>query len=256
MWTSCTTSVDTKLAIVRSDTTTGEMSESRHNIRRIQIINHAIVVVGRTGVGVSSLVNLLAGCPVSRRSPDDIWHTTGPGASHVNRRENVSVYEIPGFGRNIRDDTLIRSVRSLHAHRGIDLVLYCIRPVGETLMPQAFRLLRQNPQGVPFVAVVTGLEQPGMMEKWWSTPSEEGKPTNEFMLKELGMTFQDYVCVTTLPEARRVQRYRVPLDSLEDSWRGSCRRRAVIWTIDWGCRYGVYPLITASLVRYFPIVIK
>lgn len=163
---------------------------------------YVIVVVGRTGVGVSSLVNLLAGCPVSQNSPDARPRTRRVQEHLISiRQRHISVYEIPGFGGDIREETLIDRVRSLHTRRRVDLVLYCMRPLRETLMPQTFRLLRQNLREVPFAAVVTELEQLEMMEKWWSTPSEERKPTNGNMLGQLGMTFQDHVCITTLPEA-------------------------------------------------------
>ncbi|KIK21129.1 hypothetical protein PISMIDRAFT_681684 [Pisolithus microcarpus 441] len=163
---------------------------------------HVIVVVGHTGVGVSSLVNLLAGCPVSKDSPDARRRTRWVQEHAVSiRQRHFSVYEIPGFGGDIGEETLIKYVRSLHTHRGVDLVLYCMRPMRESFRPQTFRLLRQNLHEVPFVAVVTGLEHAGVMEKWWSTPSEEGKSTNGNMLKGHGMTFQDHVCITTLLEA-------------------------------------------------------
>ncbi|KAI6108866.1 hypothetical protein EV401DRAFT_403196 [Pisolithus croceorrhizus] len=159
---------------------------------------HVVVVVGRTGVGVSSLVNLLAGYPVSQKSPDAKQRTRRV-QEHPNisvRERYVYVCEIPGFGGDIKvkDNTLINYVQSLHAHRGIDLVLYCMRPMKETLMPQTFKQLQQNLHGVPFVAVVTGLEHyPGTMEQWWSM--------NESRIKAHEMTFEDHVCVTTLPEA-------------------------------------------------------
>lgn len=172
----------------------------RHNDKR-----HVVVVVGHTGVGVSSLVNLLAGCPVSRNSPDAKPHTRWDKKHLIQIGDSeryVSVYEIPGFGGDIKDGTLINYVRSLHAHRGIDLVLYCMRPMRDTFMPQTFKLLRESLHKVPFVAVVTGLEYYGeTMEQWWSTPSEKDKPANGRMLEmEFEMTFQDHVCVTTLPE--------------------------------------------------------
>lgn len=163
---------------------------------------HVIVVVGYTGVGVSSLVNLLAGYPLSQNSPDARRRTRWFQKHAISiRQRHFSVYEIPGFGGDIGEETLINYVRSLHTHRGIDLVLYCMRPIRETLMPHTFGLLRQSLHEIPFVAVVTGLEYARVMEEWWSTPPEEGKPTNVQMLEELGMTFQDHVCVTTLPEA-------------------------------------------------------
>lgn len=163
---------------------------------------HIIVVVGHTGVGVSSLVNLLAGFPLSQNSPDAKRRTRWFQKHVISiRQRHFSVYEIPGFGGDIGEETLISYVRSLHTHRGVDLVLYCMRPIRESLRPQTFELLRQSLHEVPFVAVVTGLEHAGVMEKWWSTPSEEGKSTNENMLRGLGMTFQDHVCITTLPEA-------------------------------------------------------
>ncbi|KAI6028225.1 hypothetical protein EDC04DRAFT_159011 [Pisolithus marmoratus] len=161
---------------------------------------HVVVVVGRTGVGVSSLVDLLAGCPVSHKSPDAKQRTRRVQRHLISIGERyASVYEIPGFGGDIKDDTLINYIRSLHARRGIDLVLYCMRSMKETLMPQTFKLLRQNLRGVPFVAVVTGLEyHREKMEQWWTSPSGEG---NGRILEERHeMTFEDHVCVTTLPE--------------------------------------------------------
>ncbi|KAI6103181.1 hypothetical protein EDD17DRAFT_1009564 [Pisolithus thermaeus] len=163
---------------------------------------YVIVVVGRTGVGVSSLVNLLAGCPVSQNSPDARPRTRRVREHLISIRQRyISVYEIPGFGGDIREETIIGHVRSLHSRRRVDLVLYCMRQLRETLMPRTFERLQHILHGVPFVAAVTELEQLEMMEKWWSTPSEEGRPTNERMLADLGMTFQHHVCITTLPEA-------------------------------------------------------
>lgn len=171
----------------------------RHNDKR-----HVVVVVGHTGVGVSSLVNLLAGYPASQKSPDAKQRTRRVQKHPILIRDRyVSLHEIPGFGGDIKDGTLINYVQSLHAHRGIDLVLYCMQPRRETLMPQTFGLLRQYLRGVPFVAVVTALEYyPETMEHWWSRPSEDGRRSNGRILEEdVGMTFQDHVCVTTLPEA-------------------------------------------------------
>ncbi|KAG6331905.1 hypothetical protein ID866_7184 [Astraeus odoratus] len=160
-----------------------------------------VVVVGPTGVGVSSLVNLMADCTISdqdsnsrRRTRRVIKYSTCIGNAEV------SLYEVPGFGGDMEDGVLVKYISALHAHLGIDLLLYCMRK--KTTRPWSFRALRETLGEVPIVGVVTELEYvPNKMSDWWDTPSEQGKPTNGEMLERSGMRFHDHVCVTTLPEA-------------------------------------------------------
>ncbi|KAI6028226.1 hypothetical protein EDC04DRAFT_2716508 [Pisolithus marmoratus] len=76
-----------------------------------------------------------------------------------------------------------------------------MRPKKDTVMPHTFKQLRQSLHRVPFVAIVTGLEYYSeTMDQWWTRPSGGG---NGRMLEERHeMAFEDYVCVTTLPQTQ------------------------------------------------------
>ena len=164
---------------------------------------HVVLVVGNTGSGISSTINLIAGFPATRNTGPDASRLTWRVKSYpvdIDRTDTdkhpISLYEIPGFEGNNHNYNakLIKYIRCLHKSVRIDLVLYCARHPLRTL-PHAFKALREGLRGVPFAAVVTGLErEPGNMRDWW-TRSSNGAALE----RRLGLSFDDYVCVTTLP---------------------------------------------------------
>ncbi|KAL4070224.1 P-loop containing nucleoside triphosphate hydrolase protein [Scleroderma yunnanense] len=166
---------------------------------------YVIVVVGRTGVGVSSLVNLIAGRTVAPHFPDASQCTRRIRAYPAEiKGTSYLLYDIPGFDGKVSTERLVNAIRTVERRRGVDLLLYCVRGKRNTFMPKTYRELRQTiPRVVPSVVVVTGLERYGGSEmvEWWSAIPREGATTtqsNGSHLEEL--LFEDHVCVTTLPE--------------------------------------------------------
>ncbi|KAH7887158.1 hypothetical protein F5I97DRAFT_1110515 [Phlebopus sp. FC_14] len=163
---------------------------------------YVIALFGQTGVGVSSLVNLIVGHPVATYSVDTkpcTLSVTDHDVSWDNKQ--FRLYEVPGFGGHFSDTDIIDSIQSLEEKVGIDLLVYCLRKKRETLMPENLKKIRAKmPAGIPIVAVVTELERyKGDMASWWTIPSEGGKVANGKTLEDMGMTFADHACVTTLP---------------------------------------------------------
>ncbi|KAI6130803.1 hypothetical protein EDD16DRAFT_1028754 [Pisolithus croceorrhizus] len=148
-----------------------------------------IVVFGRTGMGVSSLVNLILG---REEAPyhSDIHPCTlepTPYQTEIDGQE-FEVYDFPGFRKGFSPAKLIGR---LHRERGIDLVINCIRPKDGTVKGYYNAVRSAVPDRVPIVAVVTGLERHGDdMEKWWLRNGGD--------LLEKGLKFVDHACVTTL----------------------------------------------------------
>ncbi|KIM59789.1 hypothetical protein SCLCIDRAFT_1217408 [Scleroderma citrinum Foug A] len=178
---------------------------------------HVVLVVGNTGSGVSSTINLIAGWPVSNFGPDaprltrrvksyrvDVAYTDTNVGNH-NHIHPISLYEIPGFEGNDHDYNakLIKYIHYLHKSVRIDLVLYCARqPL--RMLPRTCEELRKTLQDVRFAAVVTGLERElGDMRDWWTRPSKEGSTSSngDALGSRLGLPFDDHACVTTLRAA-------------------------------------------------------
>lgn len=163
---------------------------------------YVVVVFGRTGAGISSLVNLIAGSTVAQCHADTrpcTQKVTGHHASFAGKQ--FCIYDIPGFEGVSSESETIESIRSLEQERGIDVLVYCMRKARQTMMPDTLREIRRVvPSEVPIVAVVTELERvEGRMESWWTTQPEAGRLTNGQALEQRGMSFDEHACVTTLP---------------------------------------------------------
>ncbi|KAG6328265.1 hypothetical protein ID866_10824 [Astraeus odoratus] len=166
---------------------------------------YVVVLVGHTGAGVSSTVNLIARCPINPHAPDSKQHTRCIRRHYTDTpQRDISLYEIPGFGGEIPEADLMKYIVSLHKSLGIDLLLYCMRLQLKEFMPRTFQTLRRHLQGVPFVGVMTGLElYPVTMAEWWTRlpdSRESGVRSNKEALKSRGLEFDDHAGITTLPE--------------------------------------------------------
>ncbi|KAH7887161.1 P-loop containing nucleoside triphosphate hydrolase protein [Phlebopus sp. FC_14] len=151
-----------------------------------------VVVTGKTGVGVSSLINLITGsasapistnvkpCTISFKAYNVIIHGT-----------HFRLIDTPGFdGPTDKSANITKSLAEFTFKYGIDLVVHCIRD--NDVGSQAYHAIRSvvSPD-VPIVTVVTALEGYGSsMDEWWSR--------NEAALKRRQITFSDHACVTTL----------------------------------------------------------
>ncbi|KAH0828070.1 hypothetical protein J3R83DRAFT_3724 [Lanmaoa asiatica] len=162
-----------------------------------------VVIFGETGVGKSSLINLVAGERISETSSSAagctldyrcyplklgdqrfaIWDTAGldEGTQGTVPAEKAEAY-------------LKQLLRDLAKASGIDLLIYCVRGtrVRSALLTNYHlfysAICRKK---VPIAIVITGLEnQEGNMGTWWLK--------NEKQFSALQMHFDNYACVTTL----------------------------------------------------------
>ncbi|KAG2153902.1 P-loop containing nucleoside triphosphate hydrolase protein [Suillus clintonianus] len=177
---------------------TKEMAQQKYQSRP-----QNVVLWGESGVGKSSLINLIMGRDVAETSPDALSCTV-----------NIASYQVTIGGRSFRLwDTaglnegsegkvpaaaaarrLTLFLDGLNKGDGVHLFVYCVRGT------QATKALRNNYQTfssavgdskVPTVIVATCLEDLHPMTKWWSQ--------NKDQLAKYGMHFSGCACVTTLP---------------------------------------------------------
>ncbi|KAG2036987.1 hypothetical protein BDR03DRAFT_399675 [Suillus americanus] len=166
-----------------------------------------VLLFGETGVGKSSVINLIMGGDAAQTSPDGatctLTHTPhkinlGP---HTFKLWEVSSIESMGFFKTFfKQWTLKKQYKRLYKDDGVYLLLYCMRG------SRAQRALLRDynfftgivgstagPGRVPVAAVVTSLEDyPENMDNWWTN--------NKDNLERLGMSFSAHACITSLPD--------------------------------------------------------
>jgi GTP-binding protein EngB required for normal cell division len=162
-----------------------------------------VVIFGNSGVGKSSLINMLAGHKMAETS-DGLLGCTFESRKYTItiNEEKVNVWDTPGLDEGTRGrvsprmakQNLTKLLRELRSENGIHLLVYCFR--GQSAPQSLARnyvffcsaLYRKE---VPIVAVVTGLEQePYSMNDWWTRCGEQ--------LAKYNMHFDDHACVTTI----------------------------------------------------------
>ncbi|KAG1807738.1 hypothetical protein EV424DRAFT_226712 [Suillus variegatus] len=167
-----------------------------------------VLLFGETGVGKSSIINLIMGRNVAQTSPDAATctlHHTCHEVILADRRFKlweVSSIESMGFFRTLFTKwRLKKSYKKLYRDDGVYLLLYCMRgsrPQRALLRDYKFFTdivgsTATAAGGVPVAAVVTSLEDyPKDMDKWWSR--------NKDNMERLGMRFSAHACITSLPD--------------------------------------------------------
>lgn len=161
------------------------------------------MVFGDSGVGKSSLINMLAGKKTAETSNGVLGCTFQSRQYPITvNGERVNIWDTAGLDEGTRgrvspeiaERNLSKLLRELRGANGIHLLVYCIRG------PSVRKSLARNytifysaicRKKVPIVAVVTGLEnEPSSMEDWWTTGEKE--------LVKYKMRFIDHACVTTI----------------------------------------------------------
>ena len=161
-----------------------------------------VLLFGETGVGKSSLVNLLAGWKIASISPDSVPCTLDSteyqfqfGSTTVRLWDTVGLQE-PDKGQHGYIGAIekaVNLVRRLNATGGISLFLFCIRGNRITATMQSnYRLFYEvlGKKEVPIAFVVTNLEREQNMEQWWVQNSKE--------LEKSGMVSAEHACITAL----------------------------------------------------------
>lgn len=158
---------------------------------------------GESGVGKSSVINMIAGKDVTQTSNDAVGCTFRYQCHQVLLDGlNVNLWDTVGLDEGTEgtiparqaENSLKAFLRHISRWNGIDLLLYCVRG---TRVRQA--LLRNYNifyaaicrKKVPVALIVTGLENfEGDMEAWWTEHEKD--------LTKHGMRFDAHACVTTM----------------------------------------------------------
>ncbi|KAF8134422.1 P-loop containing nucleoside triphosphate hydrolase protein, partial [Boletus edulis] len=162
-----------------------------------------VVIFGETGVGKSSLINLLAGENVSETSSSAVGCTLNYKRYPLKLGDQrFVIWDTAGLDEGSQgtvpaekaEEYLRQLLRDLARASGIDLLIYCVRGtrVRSALLTNYHlfysAICRKK---VPIAIAITGLEnQEGNMDSWWLK--------NERQFSALQMRFDNYACVTTL----------------------------------------------------------
>ncbi|KAF8654300.1 hypothetical protein AX16_003559 [Volvariella volvacea WC 439] len=160
-----------------------------------------VLIFGQTGVGKSSLVNMLAGQNIARTSNGAMGCTFGSTPCDISLSINgrsIRLWDTAGLNEaahgTVSAEEAVENLKTLVAELNgrIDLLVYCItggrlREIVMVNYDLFFRVFCQKK--VPIMLVVTGLELEEDMEKWWDD--------NRGELEDRGMKFVTHACITT-----------------------------------------------------------
>jgi len=186
-----------------------------------------IVLFGETGVGKSSVINLIAGRSVARTSPDRHGCTMSfqPYTFSIcNRAFNIwdtVGLEEPEMGVNGFLPAIEQAcdlINQLARAGGVDLLLFCIRSNRITATTQSnYRLFYEVlcKKKVPIALVITHLEREPSMEDWWWRNAEH--------LEKYGIKAAGHACVTGLPSHLKYRESQLNMVELLKGYNGDGR---------------------------------
>ncbi|KAI6026371.1 P-loop containing nucleoside triphosphate hydrolase protein, partial [Pisolithus microcarpus] len=165
-----------------------------------------IILFGETGVGKSSVINLIAGRPVAKVSPDADGCTMNStdyqftiGSRKITIWDTVGLEE-PQMGAH-------GLIQKLSNAGGVDLLLFCIRGNRITATTQSnYRLFYEVlcDKQVPIALVITHLEREHRMEDWWTR--------NEGSILRYGIKCAGHACVTGITD--KAEKFRESRDAI------------------------------------------
>lgn len=175
-----------------------------------------VILFGETGVGKSSVINLLAAEPIAKVSSDvegctlqSTKYTFTLMGTEIRIWDTVGLEE-PTMGVNGYLTAIEKAhslIRDLASAGGIDLLLFCIRGSRITATTQSnYRLFHEVlcDKKVPIALIVTNLEREVEMEHWWARNAEH--------IKMYGIHSAGHACVTGVEE--EVEKYNESKESL------------------------------------------
>ena len=161
-----------------------------------------VILFGETGVGKSSVINLIAGRSVAATSAkvdtctlDSEDYQFNIGSRRINIWDTVGLNK-PQMGVNGYYNAIVKAhvlIRKLSEAGGVDLLLFCIRGSRITATTQSnYRLFYEVlcDKKVPIALVITHLEREHTMEDWWKE--------NEASILRYGIQSVGHACVTGL----------------------------------------------------------
>ncbi|KAI6044900.1 P-loop containing nucleoside triphosphate hydrolase protein [Pisolithus marmoratus] len=165
-----------------------------------------IILLGQTGVGKSSVVNLIADQPIAAVSPDAVVCTmssteyrfeTGTHNFRIWDTAGLEEPEVGAYEYITAISKALQLIRQLAAAGGVNLLLLCMRGEKVTRATRSnYRLFYEMLCGgdVPVGLVITHLEREGNMDEWWKR--------NQRALDRHGVKSVGHACVTGLPSYR------------------------------------------------------
>lgn len=157
-----------------------------------------VVIFGETGVGKSSLVNMIAGADVASIG-SGATGCTFQSASYTAIIDGVQVCLHDTVGLNegqsgtvAARDAIIALYKLLDGlEDGVSLLVYCMRGRIKSTTAKNYRLFYDGlcQRQVPIVLVMTGLELEVPMDSWWTT--------NKHHFQNEGMVFAGQACITS-----------------------------------------------------------
>ncbi|KAH7888366.1 P-loop containing nucleoside triphosphate hydrolase protein [Phlebopus sp. FC_14] len=164
-----------------------------------------IILFGETGVGKSSVINLIAGKSVAKVSAD-VDGCTMASTQYIIHLKSRSVrifdtvgLEEPQMGVNGYLSAIEKAfdlVTSLTKYGGVHLLLFCMRGGRITATVQSnYRLFHEFlcDKKVPIALVFTGLERERNMDDWWNR--------NEKNIKKYGIHSVGHACITAVRDS-------------------------------------------------------
>ncbi|KAI6129443.1 P-loop containing nucleoside triphosphate hydrolase protein [Pisolithus croceorrhizus] len=180
-----------------------------------------IVLFGESGVGKSSVINLIAGQAIAAASSEAQGCTLDSTEYRLYaNKSHLRIFDTIGLNNpTVEQEGYLDAVKAayklidgLNRAGGVDLLLFCIRR-GRFNDAQLnnYRLFHDHLCGkkVPLAIVVTHLEEENEMEQWWTN--------NEAHIKGLGVECVAHACVTTI--SRDSKLFEIFEDKVEESWK-------------------------------------
>lgn len=188
-----------------TDTTSAADTRSTYIQQGYQGRPRNVVLYGESGVGKSSLINLIMGCDAAKTSPDALACTTTHAPYDVTiDGQCFRLWDTAGLNEGsegtvpavMAERNLTTFLRCLNQEDGVHLLIYCVRGTRATKALQThYKIFSAviHDSKVPTIVVVTCLEDfRPMMAEWWNKNKDE--------LATYGMQFSGYACVTTLKD--------------------------------------------------------
>jgi len=155
-----------------------------------------VIVFGESGVGKSSVINMVVGQDVAATSSDAMGCTFGSYAYAVEiSGSNFQLFDTAGLNEATTvkpKDALTNLYKLVQSLRdGVSLLVYVVRgPRVKEFTVKNYKLFYDIfcQKSVPIVLVVTGLELEASMDEWWDR--------NARVFSQHGMQFSGQACIT------------------------------------------------------------